>query len=141
METIYVDTKKANRRWYLIDASGKRLGRVAVQAVNLLRGKGKPFFTPFQELGDYVVIINAAKAEVTGGKENKKIYYRHSSYPGGLTGEVYKDVLVRKPTFPMEAAVKGMLPHNSLGRKLFKNLKVYPGAEHPHAAQQPEIIA
>ena len=140
METIYVNTKDVDRKWYLIDAEGKRLGRVAVQAVNLLRGKRKPFFTPFQELGDYVIIINAAKASVSGGKEEKKIYYRHSGYLGGLTAENYKSILSRKPTFPMENAVKGMLPHNRLGRKLFTNLKVYPRAEHPHAAQKPEII-
>lgn len=140
METIYVNTKNVDRKWYLIDAEGKRLGRVAVQAANLLRGKGKTFFTPFQELGDYVIIINADKATVSGGKEDKKIYYRHSGYPGGLTGESYRDIIARKPTFPMEAAVKGMLPHNRLGRKLFTNLKVYAGPEHPHAAQKPEII-
>ena len=140
METIYVNTKNVDRKWYLIDAEGKTLGRVAVQATNLLRGKRKPFFTPFQELGDYVIIINAAKAYVSGGKEEKKIYYRHSGYPGGMTAECYQDIIARKPTFPMENAVKGMLPHNRLGRKLFTNLKVYAGAEHPHAAQKPEII-
>ena len=140
METIYVNTKNVDRKWYLIDAEGKTLGRVAVQATNLLRGKRKPFFTPFQELGDYVIIINAAKAYVSGGKEEKKIYYRHSGYPGGMTAESYQDIIARKPTFPMENAVKGMLPHNRLGRKLFTNLKVYAGAEHPHAAQKPEII-
>ena len=140
METIYVKTADVTRKWYLIDAEGKRLGRVAVQAVKLLRGKHKPFFTPFQELGDYVIIVNAAKADLSGNKEMNKMYYRHSGYPGGLTAENYKDIIARKPTFPMEAAVKGMLPNGRMGRKLFTNLKVYAGAEHPHAAQKPEII-
>ena len=140
METIYVKTADVTRKWYLIDAQGKRLGRVAVLAVKLLRGKHKPFFTPFQELGDYVIIINAAKASLSGSKEMNKMYYRHSGYPGGLTAENYKDIVARKPTFPMEAAVKGMLPRGRMGRKLFTNLKVYAGPEHPHAAQKPEII-
>jgi len=140
METIYVKTADVTRKWYLIDAEGKRLGRVAVLAVKLLRGKHKPFFTPFQELGDYVIIINAAKASLSGSKEMNKMYYRHSGYPGGLTAENYKDIVARKPTFPMEAAVKGMLPRGRMGRKLFTNLKVYAGPEHPHAAQKPEII-
>ena len=140
METIYVKTADVVRKWYLIDAEGKRLGRVAVEAVKLLRGKNKPHFTPHQELGDYVIIINADKVSLTGGKETKKIYYRHSGYPGGLRAESFKDIIARKPTYPMEMAVKGMLPKGRLGRKLFTNLKVYAGAEHPHAAQKPEII-
>lgn len=140
METIYAKTADVTRKWYLIDAEGKKLGRVAVQAVKLLRGKHKPFFTPFQELGDYVIIVNAAKAALSGNKFMNKIYYRHSGYPGGLTAENYKDTIARKPTFPMEAAVKGMLPNGRMGRKLFTNLKVYAGADHPHAAQKPEII-
>ena len=98
------------------------------------------YVTPFQELGDYVIIINAAKASLSGSKEMNKMYYRHSGYPGGLTAENYKDIVARKPTFPMEAAVKGMLPRGRMGRKLFTNLKVYAGPEHPHAAQKPEII-
>ena len=140
METIYVKTADMDRKWYVIDAEGKRLGRVAVQAVTLLRGKNKPSFAPHQELGDYVIIINADKVTVSGGKETKKIYYRHSGYPGGLRAESFKDVIARKPTFPLEQAVKGMLPKNRLGRKIFTNLKVYAGTEHPHAAQKPEII-
>ncbi|MBI9101915.1 MAG: 50S ribosomal protein L13 [Spirochaetales bacterium] len=140
METIYVKTADVDRKWYVIDAEGQKLGRVAVKAVKLLRGKNKPFYTPHQELGDYVVIINAAKAALSGGKETKKIYYRHSGYPGGLTAETYKDLVARKPCYPMELAVKGMLPNGRLGRKLFTNLKVYEGSEHPHAAQKPEIV-
>ncbi len=140
METIYLKTADIARKWYVIDAEGKRLGRVAVEAVKLLRGKHKPFFTPFQELGDYVIIVNASKVSLSGDKVNKKIYYRHSGYPGGLTAENFKDMISRKPTYPMEMAVKGMLPKGRLGRKLFTNLKVYSGADHPHTAQQPETI-
>ena len=137
MDTIFVKPASFVKKWYLIDAEGKTLGRIAVAAANILRGKNKPEFVPHQDLGDFVIIINAEKAVVTGGKEAKKFYYRHSGYPGGLTKEVYADMVTRKPTFPMENAVRGMLPHNRLGRKLFTNLKVYAGASHPHAAQQP----
>ncbi len=140
METIFVNPKDVVRKWFIIDASGKKLGRVAVKAANLLRGKHKPEFTPHQEVGDYVIIINAAKVEVSGNKETRKIYYRHSGYPGGLTAERFVDMLGRKPTYPLEHAVKGMLPHGRLGRTLFTNLKVYAGSEHPHAAQQPEAL-
>ncbi|MCF7933288.1 MAG: 50S ribosomal protein L13 [Spirochaetia bacterium] len=137
MKTIFVKPKDVVKKWYLIDAEGERLGRVAVAAANILRGKNKPEFAPHQDLGDFVIIINAEKAALTGGKEDKKIYYRHSGYPGGLTSEVYKDMVVRKPVFPMEHAIRGMLPKGRLGRTLFTNLKVYAGADHPHAAQQP----
>lgn len=140
MKTVYVKPKNVVKKWYIIDAEGKRLGRVAVTAANILRGKNKPEFVPHQDLGDYVIIINAEKAALTGGKANKKVYYRHSGYPGGLTGEVYSDMVVRKPTFPMENAVRGMLPKNRLGRQLFTNLKVYAGSEHPHASQKPEKV-
>ncbi len=137
MKTIFVKPKDVVKKWYLIDAEGKRLGRVAVEAAKILRGKNKPEFAPHQDLGDYVIIINAEKAELTGGKETKKIYYRHSGYPSGLTAEVYEDMVKRKPVFPMEHAVRGMLPKGRLGRTLFTNLNVYAGADHPHAAQQP----
>ena len=140
MDTIFVKPKDITRKWYIIDASGKRLGRVAVKAANLLRGKHKPEYAPHQEVGDYVIIINADKVEVTGNKRDRKMYYRHSGYPGGLTAERFSDMIQRKPTYPMEHAVKGMLPHNRLGRKLFTNLKVYAGENHPHAAQKPETV-
>ncbi len=140
MDTIFVKPKDITRKWYIIDASGKRLGRVAVKAANLLRGKHKPEYAPHQEVGDYVIIINADKVEVTGNKRDRKMYYRHSGYPGGLTAERFSDMIQRKPTYPMEHAVKGMLPHNRLGRKLFTNLKVYAGESHPHAAQKPEAV-
>lgn len=138
MKTVYVNPRDVERKWYLIDAEDQILGKVAVEAVNLLRGKYKPFFVPHQEIGDYVVIINAEKAKVTGGKEEKKMYYRHSGYMGGLSAEKYSSLIARKPTSPMEKAIKGMLPKNRLGRKLFTNVKVYAGADHPHGAQQPE---
>jgi large subunit ribosomal protein L13 len=140
MKTIFLNPKEVDRKWYIIDAEGKRLGRVAARAAVLLRGKHKAYFTPHQEVGDYVVIINAEKAEVTGNKENKKIYYRHTGYPGGIRSDVYSKMVARKPAFPMEHAVKGMLPKGRMGRKLFRNLKVYAGADHPHTAQKPEII-
>jgi large subunit ribosomal protein L13 len=140
MNTVYVKQKDVVKKWYVINAEGKRLGRVAVEAAKILRGKNKPEFVPHQDLGDFVIIVNAEKAALSGTKAEKKIYYRHSGYPGGLRGEVYSDMVVRKPTYPMEHAVRGMLPKGRLGRKLFTNLKVYAGAAHPHAAQKPEQV-
>lgn len=140
MKTIFLKPKDVERKWYVIDAEGKVLGRVAVKAANLIRGKHKPFFVPHQEIGDYVIIINAEKALVTGGKEDKKLYYSHSRYPGGLKVESYRKVISRKPTFPMEKAVRGMLPRGTLGNKLYRNVKIYVGAQHPHAAQNPEAM-
>jgi large subunit ribosomal protein L13 len=137
MKTIFVKPLTVEKKWYLIDAEGKELGRVAVAAARILRGKNKPEFVPHQDLGDYVIIVNAAKAALTGNKYEDKKYYRHSNYPGGLTVESYAEMIVRKPTFPMEHAVKGMLPKGRLGNKLFTNMKVYAGETHPHAAQQP----
>jgi large subunit ribosomal protein L13 len=137
MKTIFVKPLTVVKKWYLIDAEGKELGRVAVAAARILRGKNKPEYVPHQDMGDFVIIINAAKAALTGNKYEDKKYYRHSNYPGGLTVETYADVIVRKPTFPMEHAVKGMLPKGALGNKLFTNMKVYAGDIHPHAAQQP----
>lgn len=137
MKTIFVKPLSVVKKWYLIDAEGKELGRVAVAAARILRGKNKPEFVPHQDMGDFVIIINAAKAALTGNKYQDKKYYRHSQFPGGLTVESYADMVVRKPTFPMEHAVKGMLPKGPLGYKLFTNMKVYGGSVHPHAAQQP----
>jgi len=140
MKTIFVNPTVVERKWHLIDAEGQRLGRIAVKIVNLLRGKEKPYYTPHQEIGDYVVVINAAKVEVTGNKRNDKQYYHHSGYPGGLKSENFASLIEKKPTAPIEKAVKGMLPKGRLGRKLFNNVKIYAGAEHPHAAQKPEKI-
>ena len=140
MKTIFVKPQSIEKKWYLIDAEGKNLGRVAVAAARILRGKNKVEYVPHQDMGDYVIIINAAKASVTGNKMEDKIYYRHSMYPGGLKAESLEKMLQRKPTYPMEHAIKGMLPHGRLGRKLFTNVKIYAGAEHPHMAQQPVAI-
>ena len=137
MKTIFVKPATIVKKWYLIDAEGKELGRVAVAAARILRGKNKPEYVPHQDMGDFVIIVNAAKAALSGNKYQDKMYHRHSNYPGGLTTESYADMVVRKPTFPMEHAVKGMLPKGPLGNKLFTNMKVYAGDTHPHAAQQP----
>lgn len=140
MKTIFVKPTAVDRKWYVIDADGQRLGRVAATAANLLRGKHKPEFAPHQENGDYVIVVNADKVVVTGRKSTQKMYHRHSGYPGSLRSESFFKVHARKPQFPIEHAVRGMLPRNRMGRKLFTNLKVYAGPEHPHAAQKPESI-
>ncbi|MFA7565429.1 MAG: 50S ribosomal protein L13 [Alkalispirochaeta sp.] len=140
MKTIFVKPKDIERKWYVIDAAGHRLGRVATEAADILRGKKKPEYTPHQEVGDYVIIINAGQVEVTGRKATQKLYYRHSGYIGSLRSESFEKALARRPEFPLEHAVRGMLPRNRLGRKLFTNLKVYAGSDHPHSAQQPEEV-
>lgn len=140
MKTIFVKPGEIKRKWYLIDAEGKTLGHLAVRVVTLLRGKHKPIYTPHQEVGDFVIIINSEKVVVTGKKQTDKLYYRHSGYPGGLKVVNYAKIMARKPTFPIEHAIKGMLPKNRLGRKLFTNVKVYSGPRHPHGAQKPEQI-
>ena len=140
MKTIFVKPATMEKKWYIIDAEGKNLGRVAVAAARILRGKNKPEYVPHQDMGDYVIIINAAKANVTGNKVEDKMYYRHSMFPGGLKAENYGKVIVRNPTYPMEHAVKGMLPSGKLGERLFVNLHVYAGSEHPHMAQKPEKV-
>ncbi len=140
MKTIFVKPQKMEKKWYLIDAQGKVLGKVAVEAAKILRGKNKPEFAAHHDLGDNVIIINAAKVVLTGKKYTDKMYYRHSGYLSGLTAESYDKVIARKPVFPMERAVKGMLPKGPLGNQLFRNLKVYAGSEHPHAAQKPEVV-
>ncbi|MBE2222659.1 MAG: 50S ribosomal protein L13, partial [Anaerolineae bacterium] len=123
--------------WYIVDAEGQTLGRLATQIAAVLRGKHKTIFTPHVDCGDYVIVINAEKIHVTGQRLQQKKYYRHSGYPGGLSEISLADQLERFPTRPIELAVKGMLPKNKLGRKMFKKLKVYAGPEHEHAAQQP----
>ena len=140
MKTIFVKPATVAKKWYIIDAEGKNLGRVAVAAARILRGKNKPEYVPHQDMGDYVIIINAAKATVTGNKVQDKMYYRHSMFPGGLKTENYGQMVARKPTYPMEHAVKGMLPSGKLGERLFTNIKIYAGAEHPHQAQQPIAV-
>ncbi len=123
---------KVEKKWYLVDAEGVPLGRLAAKVASILRGKHKPTFTPHVDCGDNVIVINAAKVKVTGKKYKDKLYFWHSGYPGGLKVRNFESMIKRKPTFPVEHAIKGMLPKNRLGRKLFKNLRVYPGPEHPH---------
>jgi len=135
-------TKKGEivKKWYLIDAEGQVLGRVASRVASILKGKHKAIYTPHVDMGDNVIIINAEKAKLTGGKPSKKTYYRHSGYPGGLKSISYLEMMKKDPTFPMRHAIKGMLPHNRLGRKQLLNVKIYAGAEQPHQAQQPEKL-
>jgi large subunit ribosomal protein L13 len=140
-KTQFLNPRDISRKWYVIDANGHSLGRVATQVATLLRGKHRPYYTPHQEVGDHVIVINARHAVVTGRKFEQKKYYRHSGYPGGLKTENYRKVIARKPVFPMQQAVRGMLPKGRLGRKLFGNVKIYADGAHPHAAQQPEELA
>lgn len=134
--------KKADiqRKWYLVDAEGKTLGRLATRVASVLRGKHKPTFTPHVDTGDHVIIVNAEKIRLTGDKLRKKTYYRHSGYPGGLKSETAEEVLQRKPAALVERAVKGMLPKNSLGKQMGRKLNVYKGPTHPHKAQQPQPL-
>ncbi len=129
-----VDVEK---KWYVVDADGMVLGRLAANVARILRGKHKPIFTPHVDTGDFVIVINASKVRVTGKRLDKKEYFRHSGYPGGVTMRSFKEQIQKNPRFVIEHAVRGMLPHNKLGRRIFKKLKVYAGNEHPHAAQQP----
>jgi large subunit ribosomal protein L13 len=133
-------TKKENveREWFVVDASGQTLGRLAARVARVLRGKHKPIYTPAADTGDYVIVVNAEKIHVTGRKLDQKIYYRHSGYPGGLKEITLRNLLQKYPARVIEHAVRGMLPKNRLGRKMFKKLKVYAGPEHPHKAQQPK---
>lgn len=140
MKTFSAKPEAVKRSWYIIDAKGKTLGRMASRIAMILRGKHKPEFTPHVDTGDFVIVINAAEAKVTGNKEQDKLYYRHSQFPGGITQMNYTQLLAKHPTRAISFAIKGMLPKNSLGRAMFSKLKVYPGAEHPHIAQQPETI-
>jgi len=139
VKTFIPKINEIEKKWYLIDAEGKVLGRVAAEAAKILRGKHKPIFTPFMDCGDHVIIINAEKAILTGNKTEQKKYYRHSGYKGGLREFTYEQIVAKHPTRAMELAVWGMLPHNRLGRKIVKHLKVYAGSEHKHHAQNPEI--
>jgi large subunit ribosomal protein L13 len=140
MKTVFVKPALVERKWYVIDAEGKILGRVAAKVATMVRGKTKAIFAPHHEVGDFVVVINAEKAVISGRKAQQKRYYRHSGYVGGLKSETYERLIVRHPTAPMENAIKGMLPKGPLGRKLAKNAKIYAGAQHPHAAQNPMAI-
>ncbi|MFB3109092.1 MAG: 50S ribosomal protein L13 [Candidatus Binatia bacterium] len=130
----------AQRQWYIVDAQGKVLGRLATEVARILRGKHKPSFSPHIDGGDFVIIVNAGRVSLTGKKLEQKIYYRHSEYPGGLRASTAKHILETKPNSIVQLAVKGMLPKNRLGRELLRKLKVYPGPEHPHQAQQPQPL-
>jgi large subunit ribosomal protein L13 len=140
VKTISAREQDIQRDWYVIDAQGQTLGRLATQVATLLRGKHKPNYTPHVDCGDYVIIVNAEKVHVTGQKMTQKIYYRHSGYPGGLKQVTLRDQLQKFPDRVVEQAVRGMLPKNRLGRRMFKKLKVYAGSDHPHQAQQPKSI-
>jgi len=131
--------QEVEHKWYLIDAEGKTLGRLASEAASILRGKRKPIFTPHIDTGDYVIVINAEKVEVTGKKRKEKIYKRHTGYPGGLKELSFEKLQARNPEEIIRHAIKGMMPDGRLGRAMYKKLKVYAGAEHPHAAQKPEV--
>lgn len=137
MRTFTPRPGEITRRWHVIDADGVVLGRLAAQVARLLRGKHKPIFAPHVDTGDFVIVVNADKVVLTGRKLDQKIAYRHSGYPGGLKATPYRKLLAEHPERVIEKAVRGMLPHNSLGRRMAKKLKVYAGPEHPHRAQQP----
>jgi large subunit ribosomal protein L13 len=139
-KTYLPNQQEDNRQWYVVDAAGKRLGRLATEIASVLRGKNKPDFTPSIDTGDFVVVINAEQVEVTGRKSAQKLYRRHSGRPGGMKVETFAQMQARLPERIIEKAVKGMLPKTSLGRQQFTKLKVYAGANHPHAAQQPAVL-
>jgi large subunit ribosomal protein L13 len=140
MKTYSAKPGEITRDWYLVDAEGKTLGRIATQIADRLRGKGKTVFTPHVDTGDFVVVINAEKIAVTGKKLEQKIYYKHSGYPGGLRERTLQEQLNRQPTEVLRKAVKGMLPRNKLGRAQLTKLKIYAGPEHPHEAQEPTTL-
>ncbi len=140
MNTFVTKEQEVDKRWYLVDAQGKVLGRLATQIAWRLRGKHKPVFSPYLDAGDFVVVVNADKVKLTGRKWDQKFYYRHSGYIGGLKEISAKHLREKKPTDILRFAVKGMLPKNSLGRRQLKKLKIYAGPEHPHQAQQPEKL-
>lgn len=140
MKTYAVKASDIERQWWLVDASGQTLGRLATRIATLLEGKHKASYSPHIDTGDHVVVVNAAQIRVTGNKLIQKSYFRHSNYPGGLKEESLAALLARKPELAIERAVKGMLPQNRLGRAMFRKLKVYAGAEHPHQAQQPATV-
>jgi len=139
LRTFMAKEQDIPRKWYIIDAANKTLGRLASETAAILRGKHKPIFTPHVDTGDFVIIINAEKVVLTGKKLQKKMYYRHSGYPGGLKTINCEALMQKKPEMVIEQAVKGMLPHNRLGDDMYRKLKVYKGPQHPHQAQQPEV--
>jgi large subunit ribosomal protein L13 len=141
MKTHSTKPSDIKREWYLVDAEGKTLGRLASEIAKVLRGKTKPIYTPHLDTGDYVIVVNAEKIHVTGKKKDQKFYHRHSGYPGGLTSISLREQLKRHPTRVIRSAVWGMIPHNRLGRATIRKLKVYAGDSHPHQAQQPKPLS
>jgi large subunit ribosomal protein L13 len=139
LRTFMATKQNITRKWYIIDAADKTLGRLATEAAAILRGKHKPIFTPHVDTGDFVIIVNAEKVKLTGNKLQDKVYYSHSGYPGGIKMVNCATLLQKKPEFVIENAIKGMLPHNRLGAAMYRKLKVYKGSQHPHQAQQPEV--
>jgi len=141
VEKTYVTKKEdVQQEWYVVDATGQTLGRLASRVARILRGKHKPIYSPAVDTGDYVIVVNAEKIHVTGHKLDQKIYYRHSGYPGGLKEITLRNLLQKHPTRVIEHAVRGMLPKNRLGRRMFKKLKIYAGPDHPHEAQRPKPL-
>ncbi len=140
MSTYMAKNETVERDWYVVDAADKTLGRLASEIAQYIRGKHKPTFTPHVDMGDYVIVVNAEKIKLTGKKWDDKKHYSHTNYPGGINEITYRELRAKNPEFIIEKAVKGMLPHNKLGRKMVKKLKVYSGPNHPHQAQQPEQL-
>ncbi|MBR9910548.1 MAG: 50S ribosomal protein L13 [Gammaproteobacteria bacterium] len=140
MKTISAKPESVQRDWYVIDAEGKTLGRMAAEIATRLRGKHKPEYTPHVDTGDYIVVINAEKVRVTGNKAKDKMYYHHTGFIGGIKSISFEKLIQKAPERTIQTAVKGMLPRGPLGRAMFKKLKVYPGVEHPHTAQQPKVL-
>ena len=141
MKTFMAKKEEVKRDWYVIDATGKPLGRLASKVAMILKGKHKPTYTPHVDTGDYVIIVNADKVILTGKKMDNKVYYHHSGYPGGIKAESFKSLMSRSPEKVVYKAVWGMLPHNALGRRMIKKLKIYKGSEHPHEAQKPQVLS
>lgn len=139
-KTVPAKVNEIDQRWHVVDAENQVVGRLAARVAAILRGKHKPSYTPHLDTGDFVIVVNAEKARFTGRKETDKEYFRHSGYPGGVTTATPREMRAKKPTFLIENAVKGMLPHNRLGRQMLKKLNVYAGPEHPHEAQQPQPL-
>ena len=140
MKSYIAKPADIKRDWYVVDVAGKTVGRVATEIASRLRGKNKPEYTPFVDVGDYIIVINAAKVTLTGNKAEKKVYHHHTGFPGGIVDQTFNELIQRHPEMVIETAVKGMLPKGPLGRAMFRKLKVYAGAEHNHAAQQPKVL-
>ena len=140
MKTFTAKPESVKRDWYVVDANGKTLGRIATEIASRLRGKHKPEYTPHVDTGDYIIVINAEKVAVTGNKAQAKMYYSHTGFPGGIKEINFEKLIAKKPEMVLESAIKGMLPKGPLGRAMFRKLKVYAGAEHQHAAQHPQVL-